>query len=150
MRGVAQLGDGIDEGAAPEGIAREPTFEPVKHVEDLREQGPFGCLGRDEVPRQIGDDELVLRRKIIIERALADADFRRDRIDANGADALPVEQAAGWLENAPFPRLFGSPAAHDCTDLCNFCLTGGMKNVLLTPIGVVKWLIIKEREHEAC
>ena len=29
-----------------------------KHVQDLLEQGPIGCFGRDEVPRQIGDDRV--------------------------------------------------------------------------------------------
>jgi len=53
-------------------------------------------------------------------------------------DALPVEQPACGIENPLLHGLLGGPAAHDCTGLCNFCLTGGMVDVLLTQVGVVK------------
>src|SRR5258707_5256465 len=138
MRRVAQFGDGVDEGTAAKGVGRKPTFEPVEITQNLLEQRPIGRLGLDEVTREIRDDQLVLRRKIVIERALADADFRRDGIDTDGPDALPIEQPACGIENPLLHGLLGGPAAHDCTGLCNFCLTVGMDDVLLTQVGVVK------------
>src|SRR3984893_10421030 len=144
VRRVAQLRDGVDERTSAKSVARKPTFEPVEIAKNLLEQRPIGRLGLDEVAGEIRDDQLVLRRKIVVERAFADADLRRDGVDADGADASAVEQAPRGVENPLLHGLLGGPTAHDCTGLCNFCLTGGMVDVLLTPTCVVKCVHAKE------
>src|ERR1700691_5265851 len=107
MRRVAELGHRVHEWTSAEGIGGKPALQPVEITQYLLEQRPFGGSGFDQVAREIGEDQLVLRRKIIVERALADADFSRDRVDPDGADALAVEQAAGRIENPRLHDLFG-------------------------------------------
>jgi len=66
---------------------------------------------------QIGLDQRILRREVVVERALADADFGRDGIDAVGANALQIEQPVRGFEDALLHGgLFG--IGHFYTDLC--------------------------------
>ena len=54
---------------------------------------------------------------MVIERALADADFGGDGVDADGADALQVEQPVGGLQDPLFHvEFFG------CEHITPICL----------------------------
>src|SRR5262245_24975086 len=55
---------------------------------------------------EIGRNQRVLGRKVVVERTLADADLGGNRVDADGADALQVEQPVGSLKDAILHRLF--------------------------------------------
>ena len=64
-----------------------------------------------EAAFQIGRDQRILGREMVVERALADADFGRDGIDADGANALQIEQPVGGLEDALLHRRFAGRGA---------------------------------------
>ena len=46
----------------------------------------------------IGEDEIVLRREMIVERRLGHARFRDDAVDAHATDALGVEETGRGIE----------------------------------------------------
>ena len=51
------------------------------------------------VELQIGGGERILRREAAVEAWLGDAGMAHDLVDADGADALAVEQVAGGAED---------------------------------------------------
>ena len=53
---------------------------------------------------EVGRYQRVLRGKMIIERALADADLGGNGVDADGANPLLIEQPVGGLQNPLFHR----------------------------------------------
>ena len=106
----------IDERTAAKRLARKPALEPVKDPKDLFERRPLGNAAGDGAARQIGDDQRVLGREIIIERAFADSDLGGDRVDPDGANALPVEQPVGCLEDSLLHCLPGGIAARHHED----------------------------------
>ena len=57
---------------------------------------------------EISDDERVLRRETSIEADLGDIGLFDDRLDADGADALAIEQIGADLGD-PLPRRLCSP-----------------------------------------
>ena len=103
---VAEFGDGVDEAAAAKIPAGETFFEPVEGSQDLFERRPLRGPLLEEAALQIGRDQRILGRKVIVERALGDADFGGDGVDAGGANAGAVEQPFGGVENPLLHRLF--------------------------------------------
>ena len=106
--GLADLEQDVDERAALEVIALEP---PVEYVED-REQ-PCGrvlgalldfmlepVLGPELVAAfEECEDECVLGGEVTVERHASDAGPFDDRVDADGADALPGEELVRGVED---------------------------------------------------
>ena len=56
---------------------------------------------------EIGGDQIILALEMVIERTLGDTRLLRDRIDADGADALAIEQAVGRFDDALASGDFG-------------------------------------------
>src|SRR5450631_228372 len=133
----AHFGNRVDERAAAKALIGEAALQPVEGAENLFCGRLVGGRNRPEPALEIGRYQLVLRRKVVVERALGDADFGRDGIDADGADALQIEQPVGGFED---PLLHGRlcGGGHDYTDLCSFCLDNAAPQNLITQIGVIK------------
>src|SRR5712691_2460831 len=110
--GIADLGDGIDVGAAAEAAVGEHALEPVEGAEDLLARRSVG--GRDvlEARLQVGCDQRVLRTVVVVEGALADAGLGGDGVNADGADSLRIEELVRGGEDAFY------------TGLCTQGLTG--------------------------
>src|SRR2546421_12364290 len=110
--GIADLGDRVDVGAAAEAAVGEHALEPVEGAEDLLARRGVG--GRDvlEARLQVGGDERVLRRVVVVEGALADAGGGDDGVNADGADSLRIEELVRGGEDAFY------------TGLCTQGLTG--------------------------
>ena len=84
----------------------------VEHADEL---GPRIRTGRRggglELPAppgvdavEVGDGEVVLARKVLVEGGLGDPGRGDDRVDPDTAHAVSVEEAEGGIENA-LPRL---------------------------------------------
>ena len=114
--GVLELGHGVHEGAAAEALPGEGAFEAVEVVEDLLRRRLVGGRDQPHAALQVGLDQRVLARIVVVERALADAGLGRDRVDADHR-ALAVEQPVRRLEDAFGGRFL---RAHGYTDLCTF------------------------------
>src|SRR5438034_830371 len=71
----------------------------------------FGGRAR-EARLQVGGDQRVLRRVVVVERALADAGRGGDGVNADGADSLRIEEPVRGGEDAFY------------TGLCTQGLTG--------------------------
>ena len=115
---LLELGDGVHEGAAPEHAGRDGAFETVEGAHDLFQRRPVGGRRGFQPARQVGHDQVVLRRKVVVERALADADLGGDRVDPDGANALAVEQPVGGLEDALLHRCPDVRSRHDALTPC--------------------------------
>src|SRR5258707_4793434 len=62
---------------------------------------------------QIGDDEIVLRIEVAVERHLIGAGSLRDCFHPNAADALPMKQIPGRQENSlAWPQSVGTGPGH--------------------------------------
>src|SRR5229473_322644 len=110
--GIADLGDGVDIGAAAEAAVGEHALEPVEGAEDLLARWRVG--GRDvlEARLQVGGDQRVLGRIVVVESALADAGLGGDGVNADGADSLRIKELVRGGEDAFY------------TGLCTQGLTG--------------------------
>jgi hypothetical protein len=97
---VAELGDGVDVGAAAEAAVGDQAFKPVEVAEDLLARRGVGGREVLEAPLQIGGDQRVLGRIVVVQRAFADARFGGDAVDADAANPLPVEELVGGSEDA--------------------------------------------------
>src|SRR5947208_12679780 len=109
---IADFGDRVDVGAAAEAAVGEHALEPVEGAEDLLARRSVG--GRDvlEARLQVGGDQRVLGRIVVVERALADAGRGSDGVNADGADSLRIEEPVRGGEDAFY------------TGLCTQGLTG--------------------------
>src|SRR5258708_8621978 len=62
---------------------------------------------------QIGDDEIVLRIEVAVERHLIGAGSLRDCFDPHAADAVPMKQIPGRQENSvAWPQSVGTGFGH--------------------------------------
>ena len=66
--------------AAAEAPGRDRPLEAVEHAQDLLEGRPVGDFQLDQAARQVGGDQRVLGRVVIVEGALADADLVGNRV----------------------------------------------------------------------
>src|SRR6266513_3524046 len=103
--GIADLGDGVDVGAAAEAAVGEHALEPVEGAEDLLARRRVG--GRDvlEARLQVGCDQRVLGRIVVVEGALADARLGGDGVNADSADPLRIEELVRGGEDAFYTGL---------------------------------------------
>src|SRR2546425_7674565 len=110
--GIADLGDRVDVGAAAEAAVGEHALEPVEGAQDLLARRRVG--GRDvlEARLQVGADQRVFRRVVVVEGALADAGRGGDGVNADGADPLRIKELVRGGEDAFY------------TGLCTQGLTG--------------------------
>jgi hypothetical protein len=110
-RGVLrpELEQHVDERAGLEILATEPLVEGVEDGEQLLlRAGPTPPRLRLDppdgpallTPFEEGDDEVVLRRKVAVERRLGDASTLNDLVYADGANAAAREQLVGSVQNA--------------------------------------------------
>lgn len=84
----------------------------VEHASDLLRESPFGLVEPlHEAPQRrlvarikVGRDQVVLAAEMIVERPLRNARLLGDLIDADGPNAIAVEQLIGGLDD-PAPRL---------------------------------------------
>ena len=100
----SKLRDRVDERTAAKALAGETPLQPVEGAEDLFDRRPVGGRSLGETTRQIGRDQFVLGGKVIVQRALADADFGGDGVDADSANAALIKQEVSGFEN---PLLHG-------------------------------------------
>ncbi len=107
-----RLGDCVHEGAAAEVFRRKAPLQRIERRKNLLGRRLVGGARAHEAALQIGGDQRVLGREMVIERALADADLGRDGVDADGANALQIEQLVGGLQNPLFHRLWGRRGSH--------------------------------------
>lgn len=123
MRGT-ELGRGIQEGAPAEFLAVEPVAQRERQRVDLR--GAGRQVGRQTLSKpphpafvaelEIGHHQQFLARIVPIERHLGDSGGFDDLVDPGGADALPVKQGMGRMQDAFTGRERvggGSVACHD-------------------------------------
>src|SRR6267143_129002 len=110
--GVADLGDGVDVGAAAEAAVGEHALEPVEGTEDLLARRSVGGGDVLEARLQVGCNQRVLGRIVVVESALADAGLGGDSVNADGTDSLRIEEAVRGGEDALY------------TGLCTQGLTG--------------------------
>ena len=108
----AEFGDRIDERAAAKIFGCKTPLQRIEGGENLLDRRLVRRPRLDEAAREVGCDQRVLGRKMVVERALADADLGRDGVDADGADALQIEQAVGGLQNPLFHRLLCKRGGH--------------------------------------
>ncbi len=100
MPRVADLDHRVDVGTAAEAAVGEDALEPVERAEDLLARRRVGRRDLAEARREIGRDQRVLGRVVVVQRSLADAGLGRHGVDAHGADALRIEQLVGCGEDA--------------------------------------------------
>src|SRR5712691_11761110 len=98
--GITELGDRIDIGAAAEAAVGEHALKPIEVAEDLLARRRVGGFEVPEARRQVGGDQVVLGGIVVVQRALADARLGGHRVDAHGANPLPVEELVGGGEDA--------------------------------------------------
>src|SRR5215469_4181455 len=113
VAGVGQFGGGVDEWAAAECLRRRPSAQAVEYCQDLLAGRGAGVFGRNVVADDGGavriealGDEPVLAAELLVQRALGNAGLLADQIDADGPDALPVEQVGGGVQQ---PLARGGP-----------------------------------------
>src|SRR5207249_3172466 len=94
-----ELCDCIHEWAAAKIPGGEAPLQRIEGGEDLLGRRLVGGALSYEAALQIGRDQRVLGREVVVERALGDADLGRDGIDADSANALQIEQLVGGLED---------------------------------------------------
>ena len=83
----------LTNGTAAKILGGKPPLQRIEGAEDLFGGRFVGGARLHEAALQIGRDQRILGREMVVERALADADFGGDGIDADGANALQIEQA---------------------------------------------------------
>jgi len=93
--GVAELGDGVDVGAAAEAAVGDQALQPVEVAEDLLARRGVGRCELLEAGRQVGGDQRVLGRVVVVQRPLAHPGLGRYGVDADGANPLRVEELVG-------------------------------------------------------
>ena len=71
-----------------------------------------GSAGRHESSSQIGRYQRVLGGKMVVQRALADADLGRDGIDPDRPNALQIEQPVGGFEDPLLHARFCKRGSH--------------------------------------
>jgi len=98
--GIGELGDRVDVGAAAELRIGEAALEVIEITEDLLARRRIRRCDVLEARRQVRGDQVVLGRVVVVERALADAGFGGNGVDADRADALLVEELVGGGEDA--------------------------------------------------
>ena len=108
----AEFGNRIDERAAAKILRRKAPLQRIEGAENLLDRRFVRWTRRHEAPRQIGRDQRVLGREMIVERALADADFGRDGVDADRANSLQIEQPIRGFENPVLHVGFGGQGCH--------------------------------------
>jgi len=99
--GIAELGDRVHVRTAPEVGAAEGALEVIEVAEDLLARGRIRRHHVAKACRQVGGDQLVLGRVVVVEGALADAGLLGHRVDADRADPLRIEQLVRGRED-PF------------------------------------------------
>lgn len=67
---------------------------------DLAEPLLEQCEVRPVAGLQMCGDQVVLAAEVIVERALGDAGLFGNRVDADRADTIPMEELAGCVKNA--------------------------------------------------
>src|SRR6185312_2945351 len=96
--GVGILGCSVQEGASAEVRALDLVDDPAGDRADrglgrVPALGDGAYLGADVLVGrpQVGDDQIVLARKMAVEGRSCDASLRHDLLDADGVDSLGVE-----------------------------------------------------------
>ena len=97
---VAQLADRIDVGTTTVVGFREDALEMVEVAEELLARRRVRRRNVPEACDQVGRDEVVLGRVVVIERALADARFRRHGVHPDGANPVVIEELVRRGEDA--------------------------------------------------
>src|SRR6516164_6434717 len=105
VAGVCQFGRGVDEWAAAEGLGRSPPAQAVEYRQDLLASRGGGVFGRHVLADDVSavriealGDEPALAAELLVQRALGNAGLLAHQIDADGPDALPVEQLASGVQ----------------------------------------------------
>ena len=101
-----ELGDGLDEGTAIEVRGTEPLGMPIEDghqalhriVTGGFDSGEEGALELGGAALEDGDDEVVLRGEVIVEGHLRDAGLGEDGVDADGVEAVAIEEPPGGIE----------------------------------------------------
>ncbi len=96
---VLQLDHGVHERATSKPVVGKASLELIEALQYLLCRWPLGDGNGYETTREIGGDEVVLRRKIVIQGSLADPDFRRDLVHTDRSDAVAIEQAVDRFED---------------------------------------------------
>ena len=112
-----RLGGRVDEGAAAVAVAPAGGCQGIEQAHELLGRvlaGGFGggmqLPGPDAVDLlQVGQDEVVLGRKVLVERGFRDAGLGDDRVDAGGPETLRVEEPEGRGQDL-FPGMPGRGA----------------------------------------
>jgi hypothetical protein len=115
--GLGDLDHDVDEGAALEVLLAEPVRERVEDCEQALGRGAAAALGlrlqpgaRPELlaPLEEGEDQVVLRGEVAVERHLRDAALGDDPVDPDRPGAVPAEQLVGGVQD---PLARGLPSA---------------------------------------
>lgn len=116
--GIAAFADGVRERAAAKRARVKPALQPVEDGEDRLAWISDRRLADDRaarhIPRfQIGANEIVLRREMIVDRSPRDAGTLRDRGETDRRDPLRVEELVGCRKDrgASRPDIFGPARA---------------------------------------
>ena len=118
--GAADLGEGVDEGAAAL-LPVEPAGEGVEDGQDplgsrlrvLREVGQRPVLPEGGAATEVEHHQAVLGPEPVVERLLRGAGVLGDQLDADAADAALVEEPAGACRSAA--RRWGSSRGRRCS-----------------------------------
>lgn len=121
---IAELGQGIEEGAASVVPLLEPLTDMVDEGQDSSVGLPVDVDGVRELREpvviasfEVGDDEVELAREVVVEAGLRDAGFPDDLVDSRGLVTLFVEEANRYFENA-FPWIALERRVLWCQALC--------------------------------
>src|SRR5262249_61076663 len=100
--GGGLFGWGCGGWAGAECVGRRPPGQAVEYWQDLVAGRGAGVFGRQVLAEDGGavrvealGDEPVLAAELLVQRALGNAGLLAHQIDADGPDALPVEQVGG-------------------------------------------------------
>jgi hypothetical protein len=124
----------LTNGQPRKSFAEKRRSSQIEGAENLLDRRLVGSA-RGHERRQIGRDQRVLGRKMIVERSLADADFGRDGVDADRTNPLQIEQPVCSFQNPVLHRRFGGQGSH-ANAWVTVCLTANAPYSLVTQVCV--------------
>src|SRR5258708_9251697 len=109
---IFQLDDGVDERTTAKLLVGKASLEMNETLQYLLFRWPLGDGNGYQSTSEIGGDEAIFGREIVVQRPLADPDFRSGFFHADPPDALAIKQTVHRFEDPLLHSSFTDEPIH--------------------------------------